>query len=145
MKRSFDNNYEPAMSQAKQQCRKETLGFQIYPVDKFKSTFPYFREPKEVGSFSHDSERNFRHDRHQLMYYVPPQDIDDVSFDLREGYHTFIKKDDSVKDKLDDMLKWVLLNKTQFLVKNQTKQPLGREWYYINLTILQLFFDITKL
>lgn len=61
------------------------------------------------------------------MYYVPPEDIDDVSFDLREGYNTFIKKDDSVKDKLDDMLKWVLLNKTQFLIQNQTKQQQGCE------------------
>ncbi|KAI0242431.1 Decapping and exoribonuclease protein [Lamellibrachia satsuma] len=56
------------------------------------------------------------------MYYAPPSDNEYVSFDLRDGYHKFIKKDDSIKENLDDLLKWILLNKSKFLVQNQTKQ-----------------------
>lgn len=65
------------------------------------------------------------------MYYAPPSDNEYVSFDLRDGYHKFIKKDDSIKENLDDLLKWILLNKSKFLVQNQTKQqgPGHDEWY----------------
>ena len=136
MKRSLDVIYDPNSSHAKHERRTKSCGFQIYPVDKFNCKFPYFREPKEVGSFSHDADRNFQHNRDQLMYYEPPANIEDVSFDLRDGYDIFNKKDDSVKEKLDDLLKWISLNKSKFLIENQTNQlEQGRrdEWYYILL------------
>ena len=83
-----------------------------------------------------NADRNFQHNRDQLMYYEPPANIEDVSFDLRDGYDIFNKKDDSVKEKLDDLLKWISLNKSKFLIENQTNQlEQGRrdEWYYILL------------
>ena len=134
MKRSLDVIYDTNISHIKQERRAESCGFQIYPVDKFNCKFPYFREPKEVGSFSHDADRNFQHNRSQLMYYEPPSNIEDVSFDLRDGYDIFIKKDDAVKEKLDDLLKWISLNKSKFLIQNQTQQQEQRirdEWYYL--------------
>jgi hypothetical protein len=93
---------------------KESPVFQVYPIDRFELSVFKFTEPQEVGSFSFDSERNFVHDRHQLMYYVPPQDINDVSFNLKEGYDSFIQMGDNVNENLDDVLRWVSLSNATF-------------------------------
>lgn len=68
--------------------------------------------PVEVGCFSLDSERRFFNDSRQLRYYVKPDR--NPNFDLRDGYRDrFTKRDDSVKEKLDHILRWILSNRSK--------------------------------
>ena len=112
-KRSYDD---------RQYDRRETEksnNFYVRPLSRFQQNFPYFRKPQEVGYFSHDKERCVKHTKEQLKYYSPPPNPQKVHFDLTKGYDTFIKKDDTVKEYLDDLLKWVVANKSVFKVQGQ--------------------------
>ena len=97
----------------------------VDPVTQFSGSFPFFREPKEIGSFSHDSERKFVHTSEQLRYFAPPSNYDDVHFDLSRGYKDANLRDDSIKEYLDSLLRWILLNKNKFQLpdtKNTEKE-----------------------
>ena len=96
--------------------------FNVLPVNRFDRKFPSFRLPSEVGSFSLDPQRVFVPDRSQLRYFCPPDGYPHrvaLAWDLRHGYRHFIRRDDSVKEKLDDLLRWILLNPQQFSVRRQ--------------------------
>lgn len=68
--------------------------------------------PVEVGCFSLDSQRRFFNDSRQLRYYVKPNPH--PNFDLRDGYRDrFTKRDDSVKEKLDHILRWIFSNRSK--------------------------------
>ena len=87
----------------------QTLGTrrQLYERD-----FPLYKQPVELGHFSLDSKRHFFNDARQLRYYVEPEKS--PNFDLRDGYKDrFVKRDDGVKEKLDHILKWILLNRAK--------------------------------
>uniref|UniRef100_A0A3P8SWZ4 Decapping nuclease n=1 Tax=Amphiprion percula TaxID=161767 RepID=A0A3P8SWZ4_AMPPE len=78
----------------------------------YERDFPVYKQPVEVGSFSLDSERRFFNDGRQMRYYVEPER--NPNFDLRDGYKDrFIKRDDSVKEKLDHILRWVVANRSK--------------------------------
>ncbi|XP_060882821.1 decapping and exoribonuclease protein [Labrus mixtus] len=82
----------------------------------YERDFPVYKQPVEVGSFSLDSERRFFNDSRQLRYYVEPDRT--PNFDLRDGYRDrFIKRDESVKEKLDHILRWILANKSKLSLK----------------------------
>ncbi|ELU05819.1 hypothetical protein CAPTEDRAFT_186717, partial [Capitella teleta] len=95
----------------------------ISPVNRFDTKFPFFRQPKEIGFFSQDSDRQFRADDSSLRYYCAPKPECDSNFDLKAGFDTFIKKDDSVKERLDDLLRWVILNREKFRPPDADKNP----------------------
>ena len=80
----------------------------------FEGNFPYFRQPREISSFSLDSQREFHHDRSHLRAYVPPDNSRKVSFNLRDGYNCFIKRDETKKEHLDELLKCILLSVDKF-------------------------------
>ena len=80
----------------------------------FEGNFPYFRQPREISSFSLDSQREFHHDRSHLRLYAPPDNLRNVSFNLRDGYNCFIKRDETKKEHLDELLKCILLNVDKF-------------------------------
>ncbi|XP_046873311.1 decapping and exoribonuclease protein [Hypomesus transpacificus] len=87
----------------------QTLGTrrQLYERD-----FPLYKQPVELGHFSLDSQRRFFNDARQLRYYKEPEKS--PNFDLRDGYKDrFVKRDDGVKEKLDHILKWILLNRAK--------------------------------
>ena len=86
----------------------------------YSSKFPFYREPSEIGCFSLDSKRQFHHNNSQLRYCVLPDNLDRVQFDLNQGYAECIKRDETVKDYIDDMLRWISHNKHKFLLA-QTK------------------------
>ncbi|KAK7093405.1 decapping and exoribonuclease protein-like [Littorina saxatilis] len=94
--------------------------------EKYDRPFPYFRKPTETGRFSQDHERNFHHDRRQLRYYIKPTKSDPC-FDLRQGYTSRIRKDESVKEYLDDMLRWVMMNKEKFMLQSDKNQLDAKE------------------
>jgi RAT1-interacting protein len=83
--------------------------------DQFDRQFPNFREPVEQGSFSLDEGRRFRHDSSQLRNFVPPADLTRCALDLTHGYKDMIHRDESVKEFLDDLLRWIMCNKHKFL------------------------------
>ncbi|KAM9346569.1 decapping and exoribonuclease protein [Symphorus nematophorus] len=80
--------------------------------EQYERDFPVYKQPVEVGCFSLDSERRFFNDSRQMRYYVEPDR--NPNFDLRDGYKDrFIKRDDSVKEKLDHILRWILANRSK--------------------------------
>lgn len=85
----------------------------------YERDFPVYKQPVEVGCFSLDSERRFFNDGRQMRYYVEPDRS--PNFDLRDGYKDrFIKRDDSVKEKLDHMLRWILANRSKLSARGTT-------------------------
>ena len=90
----------------------------------YDKPFPYFRKPLEIGSFSQDKNRTFQHDRRQLRFYIKPV-ASDPSFDLRRGYTSLVRKDDSVKEYLDDMLRWIMMNKVKFALQSEKEHRQG--------------------
>ena len=95
--------------------RVEGVQLDINPTSKYSGAFPFFRQPREIGIFCQDSERKFRHDKHQLRYLILPKNINEVRYDLGEGFGVAILRDDTVKEYLDDLLRWVVLNGQQFV------------------------------
>ena len=92
--------------------------FMAAPVSKFDEPFPFFRQPKEIGNFSQDFRRKFQHDKSSLKFYIAPNKSNNLHFDLKSGYDCFIMRDESVKENIDDLLRWVLVNKSKFSVQN---------------------------
>ncbi|XP_026063236.1 decapping and exoribonuclease protein [Carassius auratus] len=85
----------------------------------YERPFPLYKQPVEVGCFSLDSRRVFCNDPRQLRYYVQP--AQSPGFDLRDGYTSrFVKRDDSVKEKLDHVLRWILANRDKIQTRVQT-------------------------
>lgn len=79
---------------------------------QYERDFPVYKQPIEVGCFSLDSERRFFNDSRQIRYYIEPDK--NPHFDLRDGYKDrYIKRDDSVREKLDHMLHWILANRSK--------------------------------
>lgn len=93
----------------------------VQPLSQYAGSFPVFREPRELGVFSQDSNRVFRHNNSQLRYFVPPEDFNSVEYNLRSGYRQAILRDDSVKEYLGDLLKWLTLNRKCF--QTSTRDP----------------------
>ena len=85
---------------------------------RYDLSFPYFREPAEIGHFSLDDQRNFHNDGHQLKNYHPPRDLSRCHLDLRQGYTERISRDESVKEYIDTLLRWIMANKNRFIIKN---------------------------
>ncbi len=96
--------------------------FQLSPATRFNEKFPHFREPAEIGCFCQDAERKFQADKSQLKYYCQPRESK-INFNLREGYGTFIKKDENVKEFIDDLLRWIDLNRSKFNLPHQQNVP----------------------
>lgn len=88
----------------------------------YERDFPVYKQPVEVGGFSLDSQRRFFNDSRQLRYYVEPDR--NPNFDLRDGYKDrFVKRDDSVKEKLDHVLRWILANRLKLSSRVTTASP----------------------
>uniref|UniRef100_A0A665USG9 Decapping nuclease n=2 Tax=Echeneis naucrates TaxID=173247 RepID=A0A665USG9_ECHNA len=78
----------------------------------YERDFPLYKQPVEVGCFSLDAQRRFFNDNRQMRYYVEPDR--NPNFDLKDGYKDrFVKRDDSVKEKLDHILRWVVANRSK--------------------------------
>lgn len=88
----------------------------------FDINFPFFRQPVEIGSFSLDINRKFENTRQQLKYYVNPRDPGNVNFDLRKGYDTMVRKDESNKEYINDILRWIMKNEEKFVVEGKTEK-----------------------
>ncbi|XP_064609120.1 decapping and exoribonuclease protein-like [Liolophura sinensis] len=92
--------------------------FSLRQIQSSRSHFPYYRQPREIGFFSLDIQRKFYDDKSQLKFYIAPSNAASVNFNLREGYKDLIKKDESVKEFIDDLLRWVLVHKQLFVLRD---------------------------
>lgn len=85
----------------------------------YERDFPVYKQPVEIGCFSLDGERRFFNDSRQIRYYVEPDK--NPNFDLRDGYKDrFVKRDDSVKEKLDHILRWIVANRSKLKSRDTT-------------------------
>ena len=92
-----------------------TKPFRVLPADKYDgSKFPFFKQPREVGYYSLDKDRGLHHDSRQLKFFLPPPRDEEIAFNLGHGYEAFRRRDDDVKERLDNILKWLLKNKRRF-------------------------------
>lgn len=93
------------------------LSLSTNPRD-YDRDFPVFRRPVILGEFSLDSERKFHHDRHQ-MAYLYRRDGPHVNLDLNKGIQKVKRKveNETKKEQLDNLLKWILVNKSKFLIQ----------------------------
>uniref|UniRef100_A0A0B6Y050 Decapping nuclease n=1 Tax=Arion vulgaris TaxID=1028688 RepID=A0A0B6Y050_9EUPU len=87
----------------------------------FERPFPNYRQPIELGRFSLNESRRFRHDSSQLRVFAPPIDWSRCALDLRDGYQNMINRDESKKEYLDDLLRWIKCNKHKFLSQTQSE------------------------
>jgi len=103
--------------------------FSLFPKHRFARRFPYFGKPKEIGCFSLDDNRLFHPDRSQLRYFIDPRCIATVrgsedrlnqhnrdpnvplNLDLHAGYEQLIARDETLKEKLNDILRWILFTR----------------------------------
>lgn len=117
--------------------RQATTSLNVLPRSQFEHTFPKYY-PKKIGHFSLDEQRLFHHDDSQLRFFFQPQKSEikcgnrtskdvtgdkpmPVSLNLRDGYKKFIERDESIKERLDDLLRWMLLHTDMFNKKSHER------------------------
>lgn len=117
------NNYHHhQQDQSESTAGQSTLSSLSTRKELYEKDFPVYKQPVEVGCFSLDSERRFFSDSRQIRYYVEPDR--NPNFNLRDGYKDrFAKRDDSVKEKLDHILRWVIANRSKLKSKGTSASP----------------------
>lgn len=84
------------------------MTLKVETAAKYDGSFPYFCEPREIGHFSLDCDRNYCDDNHQLKYIIMPRRLTGLHMDLNDGYLDAVRKDNSKKEKINILLKWIL-------------------------------------
>ncbi|XP_066944469.1 decapping and exoribonuclease protein-like isoform X1 [Macrobrachium rosenbergii] len=101
--------------------------FKVHPRGKYDYRQAVFRRPMFIGDFSLDDNRQFCHDRRNLNYIpVDFESTKEVEYDLNIGMDKVVRKDYEVlkKDKLSQLLNWLLVNKHKFHTKDNAGRPL---------------------
>ena len=117
MKRSFDCGKKTTIKNDNKKGKKEGQFSEILnvtPIDQFSGASPLYRQPIEFGHFSLDGNRCYHNNAEQLRYYKPPKTKNNLNFDLKQGSDTCILKNEDLKERLDNLLRWVLINKKKF-------------------------------
>jgi hypothetical protein len=60
-----------------------------------------------------------------MKYFVPPRNSHNVQYDLTVGYKDMIRKDECKKEYIDNILNWILLNKTKFQLQSKVEDDLN--------------------
>ncbi|XP_033108437.1 decapping and exoribonuclease protein-like [Anneissia japonica] len=116
--RELESRSEPSneSNPGKSECAENMLSsdiLQIQPISRFNGKFPFFRQPMEVGCFSLDRDRKLYLDTRMLKYLYDTREIS-VRFDLQHGFDVFEKRDDDVKERLNNLMQWILGMKKHF-------------------------------
>ena len=111
MKRPSDESEALAPKKTRKDNSETKTTFSVTPIDAFRGSLPFYRQPVEVGCFSLDSDRGFHDDKRQLRYFSPPHNID---FNLRAGYKEFVKRNEDEKEGLEHLLRWTHCHKEKF-------------------------------
>lgn len=76
------------------------------------SKFPSISQPKIIGSFSLNENRQYLPDARNCKYVYTKHQSDRVSYDLNEGMEQVIRKpESSFKEKISHLLEFILRNK----------------------------------
>lgn len=117
--------------------RQAMTSLNVLPRSQFEHAFPKYY-PQKIGHFSLDEQRVFHHDDSQLRFFFQPQIPEakcgnltsknvtgdksvPIILNLRDGYKKFIERDESIKERLDDLLRWMLLHKDKFIEKSHER------------------------
>lgn len=117
--------------------RQAMTSLNVLPRSQFEHAFPKYY-PQKIGHFSLDEQHVFHHDDSQLRFFFQPQIPEakcgnltsknvtgdksvPIILNLRDGYKKFIERDESIKERLDDLLRWMLLHKDKFIEKSHER------------------------
>ncbi|XP_071962628.1 decapping and exoribonuclease protein-like [Antedon mediterranea] len=127
MKRSIDDlsteessTSNAASSKHTKDERVERKILQVQPISRFNGKFPFFRQPVEVGCFSMDKDRKLHTDARMLKYLYDTREKS-VHYDLQHGYSVYEKRDDDVKERLNNIMRWILGMKKHFVLEAKKK------------------------
>lgn len=84
----------------------------------YTGNFPKFSQPKQLGTFSIDGQREFVNDDRNVKFYKEPFELNMVHYNLSKGYEMAILKNEEINEKLDSMLKWILTNRDKVVRKS---------------------------
>lgn len=85
------------------------------------SRFPSISQPKIIGSFSVDANRQYLSDARNCKYVYKNYRSDRIDYDLNDGIDQVIRKPESAKDeKIDHLLEFIVRNKRS-LRRNRTE------------------------
>lgn len=101
--------------------------FRVHPRGKYNHTSAVLRKPMCVGGFSLDGNRKFSHDQRNLNYITLDwESTKKVEFDLNIGLHKVTRRNyENVReDKINQLLRWLLLNGHKFHTKDSAGSSL---------------------
>lgn len=81
-----------------------------FEVDQqWGESFPRITKPEVVGYFSLNGKREFLPDLSQLKYLQLPRS-NRINFNLNDGMEKVIRKPDDIDERINNLLKWILVN-----------------------------------
>lgn len=83
-------------------------------VEKYQNKeFPEYRRPTIIGEYSVTKDKELSDGRKLLRYLNEKMTRRQCQLDLSQGYSTFLSKDEFEMEKLDVLLKWVVMKSQQ--------------------------------
>ncbi|KAI7891728.1 RAI1 like PD-XK nuclease-domain-containing protein [Mucor mucedo] len=73
--------------------------FRLKRTQDYEGSFPVYKQPEEVTSYSIDGERRVWFDNREMKYYYPP-----TGKDLNHGYKDMVQRNDTISEHLDTLL-----------------------------------------
>ncbi|KAI8992593.1 RAI1 like PD-XK nuclease-domain-containing protein [Pilobolus umbonatus] len=73
--------------------------FFLKQSDDYKGTFPIYKQPQELTSYSIDENRQVWFDNREMRYYYPP-----TNNDLNVGFDKLVCRDDTIPEHIDSLL-----------------------------------------
>ncbi|KAI9481344.1 MAG: RAI1 like PD-XK nuclease-domain-containing protein [Benjaminiella poitrasii] len=78
------------------------FSFPVKRNEDYEGSFPIYKQPQELTSYSIDHERRVWFDDRELKYYHPL--IESDTKDLNTGYEKMIKRDENIPEHIDTLL-----------------------------------------
>ncbi|KAF7723122.1 decapping endonuclease targeting mRNA [Apophysomyces ossiformis] len=92
------DSIEPLQAKRRDEYTKGSR-FHVANVGDYDRKLPTYSQPREINSYSIDSDRHVWFDDRELKYYYEP-----TGKHLSVGYDQFIKRDETLKEHLDTLL-----------------------------------------
>ncbi|CAO0796606.1 unnamed protein product [Mucor circinelloides] len=93
------------MMEQQQQHKRRKIdaypSFRLKHTDAYQGSFPVYKQPQEITSYSIDHERRVWFDNREMKYYYPPTSD---KKDLNVGYEKMVQRDESIPEHIDTLL-----------------------------------------
>ena len=93
-------------NRSRHEVNENVFTLSVNPSEYF-NLFPTVEKPCRIGSFSEDGQGIFHNNNDMARYFIAPKN-ENVYFNLRHGYETMIRMDESVNALLDSLLKFLI-------------------------------------